>query len=208
MSAVVVTNAILKSMAHCIKEATIEEVTGTLRSLTLKDVPHRPILTFVEDIPNNGIVVTAWVNKVKIAQQTYRSQSEKPWMTLDMEFEHRCYLGLVNYFYSVLRQHTAINDTVKDLLEKGNGSIKLPNGQTLKSAVRHGEYERSVSLSQKDGDSICSLQVDVSELSIGHILSTVNFHWTDPGRLYPDNHGIEINPEWFETFDPNAHAYP
>ena len=207
MPSVVISNALLKTMALNIKREAIKELTGTVRSITLKDVPHTPTITFVEDIPKGAIVVLVWVNKVKIAQQTYTPVSEKPWMTLDAELEHYCYIGLINYFYGVLHQNTPLNAIIQDTLEKGNASVKLPNGQTLRSEVRHGAYQRAASLIQKNGESICSLQANVSELSFGHILSSINFHWTDPGRLCPDDHYIEIESEWFDAYKPNSYTY-
>lgn len=198
MSTITITNGLLRSISRTIKQEVGNEVSGTVRSAFLKNVQFTPTITFIEYIENGGTLVEAWVNKNKIASLHYSVTSDKSWSELDRYFEHDCYTGMVNYFYGVLEQNTDLVEIIKNALVEGNVSVKLPNGQTLKSEIFHGAYERVVRLLQPDGYPICSLPVDVNDLSVSHILSNVKFHWRDPGRLCPDDHCIVLEESWLE----------
>ncbi|QYN80056.1 hypothetical protein PQD71_gp163 [Kosakonia phage Kc263] len=198
MLALTITNGLLRSIARTVKQEAINEIAGTVRSVFLKNVQFTPTITFIEDIENGGTLVEVWVNKKKMASLRYSVTSEKSWAQLDNQFEYLCYIGLVNYFYGVLEQNTNLEEIIRNALLEGNFSVKLPNGQTLKSEVAHGAYERIVSLAQSDNYPICSLPVDITPESVTHILSNVKYHWRDPGRLCPDDHSIMLEESWLE----------
>ncbi|QBZ70842.1 hypothetical protein pETSU_261 [Edwardsiella phage pEt-SU] len=198
-SKIIVTNSQLRDMAEKISEVVAQEVTGIERSLRLMAVPFCPIVTFYENPVDGSTRAEVWVNKVKIAEQVYHSQSAEAWDLLDKRLESNTHRGLVKYFYTKLLDCVNLKLTITELLNKGNGSVVLPNGQTLTSEVRHGAYSRSVGLRQKDTYPIFSIQVDQTEQDIQHVLTNVCYQWTDPGMLAPGDHYIEIPSEAFDA---------
>lgn len=197
-SKVIVTNSQLCDIARVVGETASAELLGSERSIRLMGVSFCPTLTFYENPEDNSTRVEVWVNKVKIAEQSYHVQCEEPWSDLDKRLESNTHRGLIKYFYTKLLDHFDLVGTIVKVLHDGNASVLLPNGQTLYSEVRHNGYSRTVGLRQKDTYPVFSLQADQTEQDIKHILSNVAHRWTDPGLLAPADHYIEIPSEAFD----------
>lgn len=196
-SKIIVTNSQMRDMALSIKESVATEIVGNDRSFKLMSVPFCPVISLYDDIPTNATIARVYVNKVLIAEQSYQVQSAEPWDVLDNRLENNVFRGLVKYFYGLLLENYDLTGEINKVMQEGNSSVTLPNGQTLWSEVRHGAYSRTVGIRQKDTYPVFSLQADKTEQDVRHILSNVAYHWTDPGMLAPADHYIEIPSEAF-----------
>lgn len=196
-SKITVSNSQMKDMAHSISYEVGNRLLSNERSFKLMSLPFCPIVSLIDDIPTNATVAKVYVNKVLIAEQSYHAQSAESWATLDLRLETNIHRGLVKYFYGFLFDQCDLAGAIAKVMQKGNGSVTLPNGQTLYSEVRHGSYSRIVGIRQKDNYPVFSLQANQTDADIIHILSNITYHWTDPGLIYPGDHYIEIPVEIF-----------
>lgn len=196
-SKIIVSNFQLRGMAEQIVEAVKPEVTGSIRAMQLMGIPFCPIVTFYDNPADNSVRVEVWINKEKISEQSYHSQSAESWSTLDTRLEVSTHRGLIKYFYTKLLNSIDLRGIIVDAMQTGNKTVKLPNGQTLTSELLHRPRDLSVGLRQVDNYPIFSAPVDANEEAVDHILSNIAYHWTDPGVLAPGDHYIEIPSEAF-----------
>lgn len=198
-SKITVSNFQLRGMAEQIVEAVKPEVCGSIRAMQLMGIPFAPTITFYDNPANSSVRVEVWINKEKIAEQDYHSQSAESWSTLDSRLEVNTHRGLVKYFYTKLMDSIDLRGIISDAMKAGNKTVKLPNGQTLTSELLYRPRDLSVGLRQTDNYPIFSFPVDLNEEAVDHILSNIAYHWTDPGVLAPGDHYIEIPSEAFDA---------
>ena len=198
-SKITVTNFQLRDMASKIINETKRELLGTERSIHLMSVPFCPTVTFYDNMADSSIRVEVWVNKVKIAEQVYHHQAAESYAEMDTRLEVNTHRGLIKYFYGKLWGTINMRLTIRELMNKGNGSVKLPNGQTLTSELLMRPRDLSVGLRQVDDYPIFGYPVDNNEEAVAHVLRSVEYHWTDPGLLAPGDHYIEIPSEAFDA---------
>lgn len=198
-SKIIVTNSQLRDMASKIVDEVKRELLGTERSIRLMSVPFCPTVTFYENPVDSSIRVEVWVNKVKVAEQSYHHQATESYAEMDTRLEVNTHRGLVKYFYTVLLDSCNLRNIIVGAVNKGNDTIKLPNGQTLRSEYAIGRYERYVSLRQKDDYPVFSMHCCAIEEDVDRIFSHFVYHWTDPGLLAPGDHYIEIPAEAFDA---------
>lgn len=198
-SKITVSNSQLRDMASKIVEAVKPEVCGSIRATRLKRVPFCPTITFYDNPADGSVRVEVWVNKEKISEQSYHSQSAESWEQLDTRLEVNTQRGLVKYFYTKLLHSIDLRGIISDAMMTGNKTVKLPNGQTLVSELLVRPRDLSVGLRQVDNYPVFSAPVDLNEEAVDHILSNIAFHWTDPGILAPGGHYIEIPSEAFDA---------
>lgn len=196
-SKIIVSNYQLRGMAEQIVEAAKPEICGTERSIRLMSIPFCPTVTFYENPIDSSTRVEVWVNKEKISEQSYSTQSSESWSTLDTRLEINTQRGLVKYFYKLLLDSNDLRAVIADAMQAGNKTVKLPNGQTLTSEILHRPRDLSVGLRQTDNYPVFSAPVDATEDAVDHILANISYHWTDPGILAPGDHYIEIPSEAF-----------
>lgn len=187
----IVRNGDIRELATRVRKEVANLVLADTRSSVIGHCGHRIVITFADDIPSDGTRVQVWLGKVKMMEHLYHPEAS--WPDADDHVERTTLLNLLSHYYAVLWKKSNIEATLKKLLQEGNGSVKLPNGQTLKSEVRHrAGGDRSVSLYSHDDYPIFSMITYERDPDQGHILGALEHNFSSPGLIGPADHSFTL----------------
>lgn len=191
MAELIVRNGDIRELATKVRKEVANLVLADTRSTVIDHCGHRILITFADDVPSSGTRVQVWLGKVMIMEHLYHPDAS--WPDADDHVERSTLLNVLTHYYDVLWDRSNVEATLKKLLQEGNGSVKLPNGQTLKSEVRHRPGgDRTVSLCSHDDYPIFSMITYERDPNQEHIWSAIKHNFSSPGLIGPANHSFTL----------------